>query len=189
MAPLPIHGVVHGPSLIRPIAASSQLWPSAPCSQIQRSACSAPQLWPTMPRQPPTSSDRPATSTEPVNRAAGNGVSVSVRGSFAVYIHSRGRCQSGGSDDSNPSFHNASPASPDAPPSPIRHSPTRSQSPSPLPGSGSVILVAYGPSAAPSKNVNHTEPVGSAPGSLWTVYLIHTPSGSPGWQSFRYQLS
>ena len=39
--------------------------PSAPCSQIQRSACSAPQLWPTIPRQSSISSDRPATSTEP----------------------------------------------------------------------------------------------------------------------------
>src|SRR4051812_12401536 len=162
--------------------ASGRSSKSAPCSQIQRSACSAPQLWPTIPRQPSTSSDRPATSTEPEKRAAGSGVSVFVRGSGAEYIHSRGRCHSGGSDDSNASFHNASPACPDAPPSPIRDSPTRSQSPSSLPGSGSVILVAYGPSPAPWKNVNHTEPDGEAPGRLWTVYRIHTPRGSSGWQ-------
>ena len=61
-APLPIQGVVTGPIFTRPIAASSQS-PSAvsPCSQIQRSACCAPQLWPAIPRQPSTAISRPST--------------------------------------------------------------------------------------------------------------------------------
>ena len=38
---------------------------SAPCSQIQRSACCAPQLWPIMPRQPSTRTLRPSDAQRP----------------------------------------------------------------------------------------------------------------------------
>ena len=52
-APFATHGVVMPPMITRPIATSIHSPSSvAQCSQIQRSACSAPQLWPTMPRQP-----------------------------------------------------------------------------------------------------------------------------------------
>ena len=86
-APLPTHGVVAGPIFTRPIAASSQS-PSGvmPCSQIQRSACCAPQLWPAMPRQPSTGISRPFTDRRPEKRAAGAGESNFVRGSGARYI-------------------------------------------------------------------------------------------------------
>ena len=36
-------------------------------------------------------------------------------------------------------------------------------------GPGTVTFPARGPSAAASKSVNHSDPVGSAPGRLWTV--------------------
>ncbi len=55
IAPLPTHGVVSRPSFTRASAASSQSPLAArPCSQIQRSACWVPQLWPITPRQPST---------------------------------------------------------------------------------------------------------------------------------------
>src|SRR3954454_10658797 len=73
--PLPIHGVVTGPSLIRPIAASRYASPSesnaVPFVQIQRSACSPPQLWPTMPAQPSTSISWSPTLTRPLNVVRG----------------------------------------------------------------------------------------------------------------------
>ena len=70
-APLPTQGVVSGPSLILPIAASSQSPASLrPCSQIQRSACWAPQLWPTIPRQP-SSVERAAVHRERAVEARG----------------------------------------------------------------------------------------------------------------------
>ena len=53
------------------------------------------------------------------------------------------------------------------------------------PGSGIVVFAARGPPAPASKSVNQTEPVGSSPGGLCTVYRIHTPSGSDGWQALR----
>ena len=102
--PLATQGVVHGPTLIRPSAASSQASsrPSkpAPCSQIQRSACWAPQLCPTIPRQPVMSTTRPPARTSPSKRASGYGLSSFVRGSGARYMKSPGRWWNGGSDDS-----------------------------------------------------------------------------------------
>ena len=83
-APFATQGVVRGPTFTRPIAASSQSPSSVtPWSQIQRSACCAPQLWPAMPRQPSTSIVRPSTLRLPENRAAGAGESSFVRGSGA----------------------------------------------------------------------------------------------------------
>jgi hypothetical protein len=56
---------------------------------------------------------------------------------------------------------------PARPSAPIRASPTRSQSAPPAVGPGSVSFAAVGPLG--SKSVNHSEPVGSASGRLWTV--------------------
>ena len=89
----------------RPSAARSTTSSHAPgasakptaCSQTQRSACSEPQLWPTMPRQPATSVRCPSASIQPVNTASGCGLSSFVRGSGARYIHARGRWRSAGS--------------------------------------------------------------------------------------------
>jgi hypothetical protein len=56
---------------------------------------------------------------------------------------------------------------PVAPSAPIRAEPTRSQSPSPVSGPATVTFAAVGPSGP--KSVNQSEPVGAAPGRLWTV--------------------
>ena len=37
-----------------------------------------------------------------------------------------------------------------------------------------------GRSRRASNTVHHTEPSGGSPGRLWTVYLIHTPTGAEG---------
>ena len=71
----------------RPSATSSHA-PGAPsnptpCSQIQRSACSAPQLWPTMPGQASSAQRSPSASTQPETVVSGSGLSVFVRGSGA----------------------------------------------------------------------------------------------------------
>ena len=72
-----------GPTLTRPSATSSHASgaPSkpTPCSQIQRSACSAPQLWPITPGQASSSQ----SSTRPEIVVSGSGLSVFVRGSGA----------------------------------------------------------------------------------------------------------
>ena len=68
-----------------------------PCIQIQRSACSEPQLWPTIPRQPSSSRRRPpASSSAPSKTASGAGLVSLVRGSRVRYSHSRGRWRSSG---------------------------------------------------------------------------------------------
>jgi hypothetical protein len=56
---------------------------------------------------------------------------------------------------------------PTAPSAPIRAEPTRSQSPSPVAGPATVSFAARGPSGPNS--VNQSDPVGAAPGRLWTV--------------------
>ena len=57
-----------------------------PCSQIQRSACSAPQLWPTIPGQPSSSSAVVARrAIVPSHVRGGRGLSSFVRGSGARY--------------------------------------------------------------------------------------------------------
>ncbi len=87
MAPLAIHGVVSGPMRMRPSATSSHASgaPSkpTPCSQIQRSACSAPQLWPTIPGHASSSQRSPSASTQPEIAVSGSGLSVFVRGTGA----------------------------------------------------------------------------------------------------------
>ena len=51
---------------------------------------------------------------------------------------------------------------------------------SPAPTSARVCFTADG---SRSKSVNHSEPVGASPGRLCTVWRIHSPSGSDGWQA------
>ena len=91
-----------------------------------------------------------------------------MRGSRAVYIHARGRCSSGGSPLSNPSSQETSPAiEPSAPSGPMRASPTFSHCGGSERGAAAVTFAARGPSG--SNSVNQSEPVGGAPGRLWTV--------------------
>ena len=107
-----------------------------------------------------------------------------MRGSGARYIHEAGRWNSGSSARSMTSSQAASsPIDPSAPSAPILADPTLSQSPPPASGPGTVSFAARGPSG--ENSANHSDPVGAAPGRLCTVYLIHAPSGSEGWQSFR----
>ena len=47
-----------------------------------------------------------------------------------------------------------------------------------------VTFVACGPGASRSKSVNQIEPVGSAPGRLWTVWRIQIPRPPPGAHAF-----
>ena len=75
-APLAIQGVVSGPTFTRPIAASSQVLSGCPRSRSRAARPSArraaaPQLWPTMPRQPSSSTLRPFTLRRPLKSAAG----------------------------------------------------------------------------------------------------------------------
>ena len=82
----PTHGVVSGPTLIFPSAASKQPSPSRNSFawiQVQRSACSRPQLWPIIPGQASTSIASPSTVTEPEKRASGYGDRNLVFGSGA----------------------------------------------------------------------------------------------------------
>ena len=83
--PFAIHGVRREPTCTRPSATSSHACgaPSKlqPCSQIQRAACSAPQLWPTMPGQHRISiGSLPGSSSTPSKRASGAGLVSFVRG-------------------------------------------------------------------------------------------------------------
>ena len=84
---------VSGPTLTRPSATSSHASgaPSkpTPCSQIQRSACSAPQLWPTMPGQ---RVELPVLDAAGDRRVRAAGSRVLVRGSGASYEPRWGRC-------------------------------------------------------------------------------------------------
>jgi hypothetical protein len=159
--PLATHGVTQRPARTRPSTTSSQApgtsaKPTA-CSQTQRSACSAPQLWPVIPRHPATSVRRPPASTQPLNTASGRGLSSLVRGSGARYIHSRGRCRSSGSAPAASRSHDAVRPSADAEPrKPVGGGP------------GSDSLTAYGAPASASQTVHHSAPVGSAPGR-WCV--------------------
>src|SRR6185437_593528 len=69
-------GIQIGPTLVRTVASSRKLsgslskpatWPNA-----YRSVCRLPQLWFWLPVQPSTGIVRPATVSEPVNRASGS---------------------------------------------------------------------------------------------------------------------
>ncbi len=153
-----------------PSAASSQSPSSvSPCSQIQRSACCAPQLWPITPGQPSATTVRPSTRSVPLKRAAGAGLSSFVRGSGVRYIQARGRWNSGGSGALKVRSHSAPSIAPCAWPGRSAASPTLIQSPPVAAGPGSVSLCARGPCAARSNSVTQSEPFGSAPGRLWTV--------------------
>ena len=143
-APFATHGVVTGPSFTRPIAASSQSPSSvSPCSQIQRSACWAPQLWPAMPRQPSTSIcavRRPSAARR--SAPPGAGESSFVRGSGARYIQRRGQVEErllGGLEARAPTRRRHR-SSREPRPRRCRASPTLSQSPPPAPGPGTVEL-------------------------------------------------
>src|SRR3954471_19578904 len=140
-----------------------------PLVQIQRSACSAPQLWPTIPRQPFSSITRSRTVTVPLKVVDGCGLSVFVRGTGARYIQPRGRWwNAAGPAASKLRSQDGESwsltAVPTARPGVIVLPPPRTYPPSgTLRASGpTVIFDACGPSA--SNSVNHTEPVGSPPG-------------------------
>ena len=133
-----------------------------------------------MPRQPSTSIERPSTASDPEKRAAGAGDSSFVRGSRARYIHAARQMEQrllGRLERQVPPNVVA-----DRPAGAVR----RRSAPPPLSasrrrrvsGSGSVSFAARGPSGLNS--VNHSEPVGAAPGRLCTVYRIQAPSGSDG---------
>ena len=107
--------------------------------------------------------------SEPWKRAAGAGLSSLVRGRRARYIQSRGRWNSGASALSKRSSQAIPSRAPKARPGPIAASPTPSHSPPPARGAATVTFWARGPPAAASKSVNQSEPVGAAPGRLWTV--------------------
>ena len=183
-APFATQGVVTGPSLTRPIAASSQS-PSAvrPCSQIQRSACWAPQLWPAI----PASRRRRSTARRP-RRALRNAPRAPARAASCAAAP-RGTSTAPGDGTAAPRRLDAElPGGlvPDRPACPVRADPGRphsSQSPPPASGPGTVELRRPRPVGREQREPQR--PVGAAPGRLCTVYLIHAPSGSDGWQSFR----
>ena len=162
---------------MRPSAASSHTSsaPSnpAPWSQIQRSACWVPQLWPTMPRHPSSLTSRSPARTTPSKRASGYGLSSFVFGTGARYIQSRGRWKSASCSEPNVSSHEASSCSvfavPATRPSSNALSPIRMYAPSGADTSAVVTFDASGPSAFPSNSVNHSDPCGSCCECLWTV--------------------
>src|SRR4051812_20131967 len=100
-----------------------------PLVQIQRSACSAPQLWPTIPRQPSTEIVLSLTVTVPLKVVDGYGLSVFVLGTGALYIQQRGRWWNVGAPSSKVRSHDgescAEVALPAARPGPISLSPMR----------------------------------------------------------------
>ena len=114
-----------------------------PCSQIQVAACSAPQLWPAIPRQPSTATGpRSPTVIVPSKVALGSGLSSLVRGSGARYISSRGRWRSGLASpriaSSQLALRPCAAACPRAPAGPKRLSPIAIQSAATGPGSVSL---------------------------------------------------
>ena len=119
-----------------------------------------------MPRQPSTST-RPSTVSGPEKRAAGASDSIFVRGTARSYIHSRrqveqrllGRLEREVPPTPSSLAVGAVGADPRLP-----HS---SQSPPPVTGPAAVSLPPAGRRG--SKSVNHSEPLGSPPGCLWTV--------------------
>ena len=137
-----------------------------PCSQIQVAACSAPQLWPAIPRQPCTGiGSRSPIDTDPPKVALGSGLSSLVRGSGARYIHARGRWRSGSASPRMASSHEAlrpcALACPRAPAGPKWLSPIAIQPAGSATGPGSVSFTAYGEPASASEYVHQTEPVGA----------------------------
>jgi hypothetical protein len=86
-APPPSHGVTTRPSRTRATTSSSQASgassSSAACSHTQRSACSEPQLCPTVARQPATSTRRESNVSRPLTMPSGSGASSFVRGTGA----------------------------------------------------------------------------------------------------------
>ena len=86
----------------------------------------------------------------------------------------------GGGESPRPSTEPARPARPDlgvGDPDPGARRGTDSSL------AGTVTLVARGPAASRSNSVNQIEPVGSAPGRLWTVWRIQIPEPPPGRQA------
>ena len=161
-------------------------WPSnpSPDSQIHWAACCSPQLCPTIPVQPETSTFSPSTSTVPSNTVVGDGESSFVRGSRAVYIQLRGRCHSGASSDVCRSVqlaeHCDDVAAPVISVAPNRLSPNRIHEPSPVAGTPASTRTARGWSASRSKNVNHSWPLGRPLGAAMTVYRIQMPRRRAG---------
>ncbi len=187
-APLAIHGVSTGPILTRPTERSSHASGSSsnatPCSQIQRSACSAPQLWPTIPGQPSSVDRRAADRHRAVEDGAGSGLSSFVRGSGARYIHSRGRWRSGS-------------ASPRIASSQWRERPCASaararrrartrcrrsrSSPGVGRGSGQRLLDGVRRAGLARRTAcTRRAPAARCPGRWWTVWRIQTPRGRSG---------
>src|ERR1700722_13981899 len=88
-APIAVHGDRAGPTLIlastRSSHASGAPPKSAACSHTHESACSDPQLLPTVPRHPDTLTLRSPTSSWPVTWPSGTLASSLVRGSGERY--------------------------------------------------------------------------------------------------------
>ena len=117
-----------------------------------------------MPRQPSSSTSRPSTSRAPEKRASGYGLRSFVRGSGARYIQARGRWLQrllGRVEGAGPTPRGAPPPPRSRPPcrSPAPRRRSGCSSPRRAPASGSVCFTAPRP-VAPSKSVNHSEPVG-----------------------------
>src|SRR5204863_1286961 len=125
------------------------------------SACSLPQLWPTIPGQPSTDTTRSSITRLPVKLAMGCTLTGFVRGSGASYIHPRGRWANVSAPENCTSQLTPTPGTstaPRAPPASSTASPIRIHEPAPALGCSNVVFAATGAGAAASKYVNHKEP-------------------------------
>ena len=191
-APLAIHGVVFEPTVTLPMAASSQSPSSVMAwSQIQRSACSEPQLCPTIPRHPSSGIGGPrcpcarrTPRTAPDCRASSSGASTRYMSEF-------GRWKSGGlvrlEGELPPGLPGPAVRPAVAHPGRLAH---LIQSRSPATGSGTVVLAATGPPAPTSKKVNHTDPFARLPRAACARCSESTrpsapPDGRPSGSSSR----
>ncbi len=166
-APLAIQGLSAPPTRMRAIASSIQASDSsskpAACSQTQRSACSTPQLWPTVARQPTTSTSAPSSTRRPLAIPSGTGASSFVRGTGRRYSAAGRRWRSTGPPPASVSSHCA--IRPRA-----RASPRNACAEAPPGGSaGSDCLTAAGAPAAGSKTVHQRAAEASGAAAAWWV--------------------